>query len=47
MTDADLLEKFTAAFELGGYGNAASVADLVMTGSGQPVGALYERLTGA
>jgi 2-methylcitrate dehydratase PrpD len=46
MTDADLLEKFTAAFELGGYRNAASIADLVMTGGKQPVGALYEQLGG-
>ncbi len=47
MTDADLLEKFNAAFELGGYKEAAAVADLVMTGAKQPVGALFERLAGA
>lgn len=45
MTDGDLKEKFTAAFELGGYKNADTVADLVMNGRKEPVGALYELLS--
>ena len=44
MGDEDLKQKFEAGLEIGGFGNASALADLIMTSDDAPVGRMLDIL---
>lgn len=47
MSDDDLRQKFQAGLEIGGFGNAEALADLIMTADTVPVGRILDHLASA